>query len=124
MATAIGDHASEWAAIQSIATKIGCSADFVRRTFTADRPNQIWVADLARITYYIDTPGVAELFFDLYRDEHLSRADYATGIRLEHTRQLLRELVKIAMQAAPLADLQRAARAVEDRIARRLKSAL
>lgn len=79
-----------------------------------------WVADVARITYYIDLPGLADAFYDAYRDDELSPGDFATGIRLEHVRQQLRQLVMPALRSPASPDLRRSALRVEERILRLL----
>lgn len=51
-----GEHESQWAAIVSLASKVGCTAeascpvDHVQRQFSADRPNALWVSDFTYVS--------------------------------------------------------------------------
>ncbi len=49
-----GEYLSLWAAVESIAPKIGCVPqtllDRVNRQFKADRPNQLWVSDFTYVS--------------------------------------------------------------------------
>ena len=49
-----GEYPSPWAAVESIASKIGCVPrtllEWVNRQFQADRPNQLWVSDFTYVS--------------------------------------------------------------------------
>lgn len=43
-----GEHDSQWAAISSVAAKIGCTGETLRSwVCQAERPNALWVSDFS-----------------------------------------------------------------------------
>lgn len=82
-----------------------------------DEARASWpIYEVARCLYYVKSPGILAKFVESYSDETMSSAVVNIGIRLEHSRQLLRQLFMLGFSDSPKADLKKLSLSFENKI--------